>query len=178
MSVKILENSSFGILRTNPKLTGNVKIVVDSSNNTFIESISANEELAKSKYKAVKTSASSSYQFDLSRVFSNTPSDIFYDVKKPSSDYSVLDIYGAQYDLDYCYGSYSINSKSYAEEFGIFAPIWLEENMPDYFVIFKIEGPVAVNNKNAATENQNKSIIENPENFKNLFLSNAKIIKT
>ena len=113
MSVKILENSSFGILRTNPKLTGNVKIVVDSSNNTFIESISANEELAKSKYKAVKTSSSSSYQYDLCRVFNNTPSDIFYDVKKQSSDYSVLDNYGAQYDLDYCYGSYSINSKSY-----------------------------------------------------------------
>ena len=88
MSVKILEDASFGILRTNPKITGNVKVVVDSSNNTFIESISANDELSKSKYKAVKTSASSGYQFDIARVFGNTPTDIFFDVKKPSSDYS------------------------------------------------------------------------------------------
>ena len=99
MSAKILENSSFGILRTNPKITGNVKVVVDSSSNTFIESISANQELAKSSYKAIKTSASSGYQFDVARVFNNTPSDIFYDVKKPSSDYSVLGDYGAQFDL-------------------------------------------------------------------------------
>ena len=61
MSVKILQSSSFGILRTNPKITGNVKVVVDSSNNIFIESISANSELAQSKYKAIKTSSSSSY---------------------------------------------------------------------------------------------------------------------
>ena len=178
MSVKILEDASFGILRTNPKITGNVKVVVDSSNNTFIESISANDELSKSKYKAVKTSASSGYQFDIARVFGNTPTDIFFDVKKPSSDYSVYDNYGFQYDLDYCYGTYSINSQSYKEEFGVFAPIWLENNLPDYFVIFRVDGPVTVNNKNAATENQNKSIVNDPLNFKELFLSKSKIIKT
>jgi hypothetical protein len=178
MSIKILENASFGILRTNPKITGNVKVVVDSSNNTFIESINANEELAKSKYKAVKTSASSSYQFDVARVFSNLSSDLFYGVKKPSSDYSVLDSYGMQYDLDYCYGSYSVNSESYKEEFGVFAPIWLETNMPDYFIIFRVDGPVTVNNKDAASENANASTVDNPENLKSLFLSKAKIIKT
>lgn len=178
MSVKILEDASFGILRTNPKITGNVKVVVDSSNNTFIESISANSELAKSKYKAIKTSASSSYQFDLGRVFSNVPTDIFYDVKKPSSDYTVLDSYGAQFDLDYCYGSYSVNSDSYKEEFGIFAPVWLENNMPDYFIIFRVDGPVTVNSKDATSENENASIVDNPANLRELFLSKAKIIKT
>jgi hypothetical protein len=178
MSIKILQDASFGILRTNPKITGNVKVVVDSSNNTFIESIDANDELAKSKYKAVKTSASSSYQFDVARVFSNVPSDLFYDVKKPSSDYSVLDNYGAQFDLDYCYGSFSVNSDSYKEEFGIFAPIWLENNIPDYFIIFRVDGPVTVNNKDAATENANAATVDNPANIKDLFLSKAKIIKT
>lgn len=178
MSVKILESSSFGILRTNPKITGNVKVVVDSSNNIFIESISANSELAKSKYKAIKTSSSSSYQFDLARIFGSTPSEIFYDVKKPSSDYAVLDNYGGQYDVDYCYGSYSVNSDSFKEEFGIFAPLWVEDVLPDYFVIFRMDGPVTVNNKDAVTENANAPIIENVLNFKDLYLSNAKIIKT
>ena len=178
MSVKILESSSFGILRTNPKITGNVKVVVDSSNNIFIESISANSELAKSKYKAIKTSSSSSYQFDLARIFGSTPSEIFYDVKKPSSDYAVLDNYGGQYDLDYCYGSYSVNSDSFKEEFGMFAPLWVEDVVPDYFVIFRMDGPVTVNNKNAATENENAAYIEDVLNFKDLYLSGAKIIKT
>ena len=178
MSIKILQDASFGILRTNPKITGNVKVVVDSSNNTFIESIDANDELAKSKYKAVKTSASSSYQFDVARVFSNMPSDLFYDVKKTSSDYSVLDNYGAQFDLDYCYGSFSVNSDSYKEEFGIFTPIWLENNIPDYFIIFRVDGPVTVNNKDAVTENANAATVDNPVNIKDLFLSKAKIIKT
>ena len=178
MSVKILEDASFGILRTNPKITGNVKVVVDSSNNTFIESIDANDELAKSKYKAVKTSAASSYQFDVSRVFSNIPSDIFYDAKKLSSDYAVLDSYGSQFDLDYCYGSYSVNSDSYKEEFGIFAPIWLENNMPDYFIILRVDGPVTVNSKDATTENENASIVDDPNNLRDLFFSKAKIIKT
>jgi hypothetical protein len=178
MSIKILQDASFGILRTNPKITGNVKVVVDSSNNTFIESIDANDELSKSKYKAVKTSASSSYQFDVARVFSNVPSDIFYDVKRPSSDYSVLDNYGAQFDLDYCYGSFSVNSDSYKEEFGVFAPIWIENNIPDYFIIFRVDGPVTVNNKDATTENENAPVVDNPANIKDLFLSKAKIIKT
>jgi hypothetical protein len=178
MGVKILENSSFGILRTNPKITGNVKVVVDSSDNIFIESIDANSELSKSKYKAYKTSSSSGYQYDVAKVFGNTPSDIFYDVKKPGSDYTVLDNYGAQYDLDYCYGAYSVNSKSYKEEFGIFSPVWLENNLPDYFIIFKIDGPVTVNSKDATTENQYASMLDDPANFKDLFLSKAKIIKT
>jgi len=178
MSVKILESSSFGILRTNPKITGNVKVVVDSSNNIFIESISANSELAQSKYKAIKTSSSSSYQFDLARIFGNTPSEIFYDVKKPSSDFAVLDNYGGQYDFDYCYGSYSINSDSFKEEFGLFAPLWVEDNLPDYFVIFRLDGPVTVNNKNANSENENAPFIEDVVNFKDLYLKGAKVIKT
>ena len=51
MSKPILQKTSFGILRTNPKLTSNVKLISDSNDTLYLESFSANSELSKSKYK-------------------------------------------------------------------------------------------------------------------------------
>ena len=36
------ENSSFALLRTNPKLTSNLKLVVDSKEHIFLSSFKAN----------------------------------------------------------------------------------------------------------------------------------------
>ena len=69
MAKEILQKSSFGLLRTNPKLSSNVKILVDSQDSVFLESFSANDELSKSKYKRYTVSSQGDYYFDLYRFY-------------------------------------------------------------------------------------------------------------
>jgi hypothetical protein len=180
MATKLLENSSFALVRTNPKLTTNVKLVVDSTDRLYLESFDANAELSKAKYKAFKVSEKSSYDFDLSRFYRSgeTPAEISFDVLRISSDLSVKESYGEQYEFQYNYGATSINSNVYSEEFGIHAPIWLESTIPDYFIVFRIDGPVNVNNVNSSEENLNELIAKDPANFVDLILKKSTIIKT
>ena len=65
MSKPILQKTSFGIIRTNPKLTSNVKLIADSNDLLYLESFDANRELSKSKYKGYKVSSNGDYYFDL-----------------------------------------------------------------------------------------------------------------
>ena len=55
MAKKIIkQNASFGLLRANPKISGNVKISTDSKGDLWLNSIDSNEEMSKSRYKASK----------------------------------------------------------------------------------------------------------------------------
>lgn len=177
MSIKLLENTSFNVLRVNPKLSTNVKLVVDTKDGIFLESFDANEELSKSKYKAFRVSSKTEYQYDLAKFYKNTPADVIYQVQRDSSDLSVLTDFAKQYEFNYTLGAESVNSVSYSEEFGILAPIWLEKNIPDYFIIFRVDEPVSVNNINSVDENDNESLVDNPFNFVENILKKATIIK-
>ena len=56
MAKRILQKVSFGLLRTNPKLTTNIKLVVDSTDNMFLESFDEVEELSDIRFKGQKIS--------------------------------------------------------------------------------------------------------------------------
>lgn len=180
MAIKLLRNSSFALMRTNPKLTTNIKVVADSKDRIFLESFDANSELSRSKFKSFRVSNKSTYDYDVSRFYNKgkTPSDLIYDIGRESSDIQIHDKFSEQFEFNYSYGATSINSKTYSEEFGILAPIWLEKTIPDYFIVFRIDGPVSVNNINVDSENENASFIEDPKNFMDIILKNSKIIKT
>jgi hypothetical protein len=62
-------DTSFGLVRTNPKLTGNVKLIVDSNQALYFESIDANAELAKDQYKAYPIDPTSQHDSNLYRFF-------------------------------------------------------------------------------------------------------------
>ena len=47
------EDSSFQLVRTNPKLTGNIKLTVNSSGDIWLDAIKANRELSKDDYAKV-----------------------------------------------------------------------------------------------------------------------------
>ena len=177
---ELLDNVSACILRTNPKLTTNVKLIVDTNDKLYLESFDANDELAKVKYKAFKVSDDTSYEYDLRRFYEKgtTPSSITYDVARKYTDFSIQDSFSKQYEFTYNYGAEGIPSKFYDEEFGLLAPIWLDKIIPDFFIIFRLDEPVSVNNKTATSENINKAIVEDPEMFKELILKKSTIIKT
>ena len=99
------------LLRTNPKLTTNVKIVV-SDDQLYLESFDATDQLSASGYKRFIIDSNGSYAYDIAKFWNknNTPSDLQYKVKRSHSDYSVLDSYDKQFEEFYNYGA-SRNNK-------------------------------------------------------------------
>lgn len=142
----LLESTtSFGLLRTNPKLTGNVKLTVDSTEKIWLNSIDANKELADSRFKKFPISANSNYVIDVFNFFDKgtTPPEIVYDLyQQAGSYYSTQRDFTKQYDRFYTYGAEQLPSKFYSEDFSYFAPLRIEGDLPDYFVIFRANGSV------------------------------------
>ena len=136
-------DTSFGLVRTNPKLTGNVKLIVDSNQALYFESIDANAELAKDQYKAYPIDPTSQHDSNLYRFFSNgtTPESIVFGVKTNVALDSTSSNFADQYDFsEYFAGARYCVSKSYPEKFKYFAPLYLNTEVPEKFVIFKIPG--------------------------------------
>ena len=86
------------ILRTNPKLSTNVKIVVEDDE-LFLESFDASEQLSDFKYKKKRVSKNGQYSYDLSRFWikNSTPLDLAFNVKREYSDFSILDDFSKQF---------------------------------------------------------------------------------
>ena len=180
MVEKILDKASFGLIRVNPKLTANVKVVVDSKENIYLESFSANTTLSSSSFKAFKVDPTSSYEKDVYRFFQNgnVPKNTAYQVFQQYEDTAVLSNYGDQYEMFYDGGCSSIASESYTEDLGLLAPLWLNEQIPNYFVIFRLDDPVAVNNKIAPTSKDGIPNAQTSMDFSKNVLDKCTLIKT
>ena len=164
-----LDNVAKPLLRTNPKLSGNIKIVTTSNDEVYLESISASKELSNIKYKKNSINPDGNYSADVSRFFkgNKTPSDLIYETYRSQSDLSVLDSYDKQIEEIYQYGTSYNYSKNYEEDYRIFAPIWADQNMPNNFVIFKVKNP----------SNQTQIYNNNTDRISDI-LKNAEIVKS
>ena len=165
------DKTSYGLLKTNPKLSGNVKITVDSKGDIWLNSFNANQELSDASYKKFAISPLSTYQKDLYSFFKNgqTPSNIVFDLYQYDDQYlNTKQSFSLQFDNFYNYGVEQLNSKFYDENFSFLAPIWLRKNLPDFFVILRVDHPV------------------NPDTYNNVsledtikdYMNGARIIKT
>lgn len=154
------------LLRTNPKLTGNVKITVDKDQNVWLNSIDANLELSSNKFKKFKVSSNSTYAYDLRKFLDEGKLDskILYTLNEKDSS-SIKSNYYEQFNTFYWSGCDYLNSLLYDENFSILAPLWIDKNIPDYFVIFASPDVISDNLKSDV------------ENFKNVFIKNSKIVK-
>ena len=187
---RILKRSSFGLLRTNPKLTTNIKIIGDSNNKVYLESFDADPILSKSKYKGYEVTGGS-YFYDLHRFYSQgnlLPKSIAYKLFEEDDSEKIKQEYHRQFDFTYGYGMSPKISRIYDEELSLFAPLWIEPNsIPDHFVIFKMDNPVTFNTNDtsivpADTNLDEKQFLDNlvkdPSNFFNNYVKNARIIKS
>ena len=165
-----LDNISKPLLRTNPKLSTNAKLVVNSIDNMYIESIDATKELASVEYKKWPVNKLGKWSYDLAKFFNNnkTPSDIVYFSKSRFSDFTVQESFEKQIEEDYHYGTTYNYSKLHDEDFRMLAPIWLDKNIPSNFVIFRVSDPAAVLD------------FDTQSNFNNIneILKNSELIKT
>lgn len=174
---QILEDrSSFQVVRTNPKLTGNVKFTIDGNDNMWLNSIDANDELSKDLYKRVAIDPTISLSGNMFRFFNNgaTPNDIVFDLKESFDNTKTSTDFKDQYDFsNYFSGAKYLVSNRYDERMSYFAPMYLKKDVPDFFIIFKINDPL---NKNIS-DLKDEYPYNREEYIKELF-KNASIIKT
>ena len=134
--------ASYLLLRTNPKYSGNVKLVADTSDNLFLDTFKVSEILSNKKYRKQKVSGSSYFSGDIRTVFSSLPQGEIYrlgtentlDLTHPKTDYS------EQIITTYDYGAKMLVDELYTEEYSILAPLWINSKIPDYFVLFRLDG--------------------------------------
>ena len=179
MSKNLFDKASYSITRTNPKLTGNVKLISNGTD-LYLESFSANTELSSSSFKAFKISGKDTYDRDVWKFFQSGrfPANLGYEVFQEYQDISVLSQYQNQYEMFYSAGTRSVSSNAYSEDLGLLAPIWLNEQIPDNFVIFRIDNPAAVNNINETLQNANYLDAQTSSKFTENVLQNCTAIKT
>lgn len=136
-----INNSSHMLIRTNPKLSGNIKLVVGENYDLYIDTFPVTPILSKKEVRKKSVSALSHYYADIYNIFSKIPaSDIFklndydtYDISLPKREYS------SQYTDTYTYGAYNNNEGLYEEKISILAPLWIENTIPDFFIVFRLD---------------------------------------
>jgi len=136
-------NVSFQLIRTNPKLTSNVKLTVDGAGGLWLNSIDANDQLANQKYKRFSVNENSNHEVNLYKFYDNgqTPTNIAYQVGSTINKSAVAKDLKDQYDFDlYSSGAKYLISKQYSEKFAYLAPLYLDDVLPTKFVIFKVPG--------------------------------------
>ena len=146
MARKIIkQTSSFGVLRANPRISGNVKITVDSNDDIWLNSIDSNSEMSNQAYKGFRISPESSYDRDLYTFFGNgstSPQSVFGLVGESDPVQNQINDLSNTYNLAYATGVTPLISDKYPENFSYLSPLWLGEDIPDHFVIFKVNDPI------------------------------------
>ena len=134
-------HASYALLRANPKLTGNIKVVVDSNSNMFLDTFKTNVTLSKEKYRKIPISYKDYYGNNVMSAFRLVSSDDIYDVpQKHHALFSVVSDYRNQYVDTYRYGAQLNTDKLYSENFSLLAPLVINRDLPDFFVVFKYNG--------------------------------------
>jgi hypothetical protein len=139
-------NSSFSVVRTNPKLTGNLRITVGSNGSVSFNSMDANRILSNDRFKNFNITGENPFALDVYNFFDKgqLASDIIFQTARfTRGEFQAVNQFSEQYDFFYGSGASALADKNYNESFSYFAPLWINSEIPDYFVIFKVPGPLS-----------------------------------
>lgn len=164
------EKKTFALLRTNPKLTANIKLVADSDGEVFLSAFAANKTLSQSKYQKFAISGEGSYSTDVAKFFRDCTLVEAYQVLRKFSDISAYSEYEYQYENQYNYGATFNTNKVYGEQYKMLAPIWLDKKVPQKFVIYRVKDTDYTEQFDNDTLGQNDRVLE--------LLKNATIVKS
>ena len=101
--------------------------------------------MSNSAYKGFSISPDSSFDKDLYRFFDEgkTPSQfVFGLVGEDDPLQNQTNNLSSVYNFFYSSGVSPLASDKYSEDFTYLAPLWLGEDIPDHFVIFKVNDPI------------------------------------
>ena len=141
----LTSNASFQLVRTNPKLTGNLKLTVNEAGDLWLNAIKANVELSKDDYSRFPVDTEQSLASNIFRFFKNgtTPNEIIFSLPREADLTRTSADFKDQYDFsNYFSGVKYFPSSKYSEKFSYLAPLYLKQDLPKYFVIFKIKDPL------------------------------------
>ena len=156
-------NTSYELLRANPKLTGNVKVVVDSKSDIYLDTFKVSKGLSQRKYRKIKLNPDEYYGTSLMSKMSSLSSDDFYKVEDTCySIFALANSLGDQYYDKYNSGVRTNDDRMYSENYSILAPLCIKKTMPDFFLVFKIK---------------NYEKIDNSAERLKYFLSNGTLVK-
>ncbi len=170
--VKLDNGVSFELVRTNPKLTTNTKLMYNGKN-IYMESYASSSLLNRMTYKNVPIKSNSLYNKDIAKFLLGSGSQA-YSVYQNFSDVVVSDSYDNQFETLYWCGAEYIDSSFYTEEIGFIAPLYLREKLPNYFLIFRIYTP---SNYNFNVDDKGNRL-DSSFDFKTDILDKVVLIKT
>lgn len=141
-NVQVDGDTSYLLMRSNPKFSGNIKLIIDSSNSLYLDTFKVSNILSNKLYRKQKVSANSVLSSDIRSVFSDLPLGEMYridvedtlNIEIPNTEYK------KQYDVNYSYGIRLFKDNLYPEDYAMLAPLWINNKLPDYFLIFRLSG--------------------------------------
>lgn len=159
---------SYALVRTNPKLTGNVKVVIDSNSNIFLDTFKVSNTMSSRRYRRIKVGSNSYYGSTLMKYYKDIPTSEFYKIEdKCCNLFTTVQSYNDQYYDMYRCGVKTNDDKLYSENFAMLAPLCIKRVMPDFFLIFRVD---------KSLENYNESM-SNDEKLE-YFLRFGKLVKS
>ena len=135
-------NKSFQLVRTNPLLTTNVKLVVNSDYKLFLESFNTNLELNNVQYKHFPIYKNDLLETKLSSFWRRISREISYDVKYDNDNQIVQSDFSKQVDTIYMAGASYVEDQWHSEEFEYLAPMYIRKSyLPKAFIILRVDDP-------------------------------------
>lgn len=160
-----LIDKSFYLIRTNPALTGNVKIVIDKSNKIFLESFNANNILRKDRFKHVEIRKEEYYKEAVSYFFDGVDNKTIFEVRDLNDKDTMYTDYKYQFDDTYYSGAQFVEDNYYQEEYEYTAPLYIKnDKLPTDFIILRVDG------SGSLTENSDK------DNFRERIIDKWKFV--
>ena len=173
------DTGSFMVLRTNPKLTGNIKLVVTEDYKLYLDTfkVSSASILNERKYRHQSVAANGNYAHDVKTIFSDLPKGVLYNVHSdaylPHKNYYDINI---QVENTYEYGAENNYDSLYTENMKILAPLYISKKLPDYFCIFKTDNIInteTYNNVKIDDLSKLQEALKNPQIVKIFDLRNS-----
>ena len=139
---RIYNSSSYSLLRTNPLLSTNVKLVYDiEADDVYMQAYNVSKELSDNKYKYYHINAENSfYNEDVHRFWNQgktlVSKEIAFKPTHVSSDSEFISNASLQFER-----TYAVNASYGNGKILITAPIYLKKQLPEQIVVFKMRGP-------------------------------------
>ncbi len=132
-----MKNSKY-LLRANPQLTTNVKLVYDTAQNLYLESYSSNLELSDTMFKRVLISSDSFLSERIATFYKDLPSSTAFEVRHDTKSDNIQTDRNLQYDDIYYTGMRTVEDTRYVEEFQYNTTLKIEpDSLPKWFFIFR-----------------------------------------
>lgn len=143
MGNNFIIDESFQLIRTNPRLTTNIQVVVDSNYTLYLESFNTNKELSDDKYKHFSITKQSFYEDKVSLFYDGMPTNLAFDIKYDNDASIMYNEYSHQFDDIYWSGARKVEQNQfYAEEFEYLAPLYIKNHkIPNSFIILRVDDP-------------------------------------